>query len=90
MLTTWGAGGTTASALVRGIRGFAIRAAAPEPWSQIVVVTRGCFIRALTGLKVPTERCYGSIRPDREPELLFVPDAGYGRERPLMRLPDPC
>lgn len=30
-------------------------------------------------------------RPDREPDLLSLPDADYlGRGRPLIRLPDPC
>jgi hypothetical protein len=40
------------------------------------VVTHWGFIRALTGLKVPNGAVLRSIRPDQEPELLFVPDAG--------------
>jgi glucosyl-3-phosphoglycerate phosphatase len=49
-----------------------------EPWSQVGVVTHWGFIGALTGLKVPNGAVLriDPTRPDREPELLFVPDAG--------------
>jgi broad specificity phosphatase PhoE len=57
-------------------RGFR-RQIAGEPSSQIGVVTHWGFIRALTGLKVPNGAVLriDPTRPDREPELLFVPDA---------------
>jgi broad specificity phosphatase PhoE len=49
-----------------------------EPWSQIGVVTHWGFIRALTGLTVPNGAVLriDPTRADREPELVFVPDAG--------------
>jgi hypothetical protein len=42
-------------------------------WSLI-----GAFIRAMTGLKVPNGAVLriNPTRSDREPELLFVPEAG--------------
>jgi glucosyl-3-phosphoglycerate phosphatase len=52
---------------------------ASEAWSEIAVVTHWGFIRALTGLKVPN----GAVlridlsRTDRQPELIFLPDASY-------------
>jgi broad specificity phosphatase PhoE len=54
------------------------RRVAGEPWSQIGVVTHWGFIRALTGLKVPNGAVLriDPTRPDREPDLLFLPDAG--------------
>jgi broad specificity phosphatase PhoE len=54
------------------------RRIAGEPWLQIGVITHWGFIRALTGLKVPNGAVLriDPTRPDREPELLFVPDAG--------------
>jgi broad specificity phosphatase PhoE len=54
------------------------RRIAGEPWAQIGVVTHWGFIRAMTGLKVPNGAVLriNPTRPDREPELLFVPDAG--------------
>jgi broad specificity phosphatase PhoE len=53
------------------------RRIAGEPWSQIGVVTHWGFIRALTGLKAPNGAVLriDPTRPDREPEVLFVPDA---------------
>ena len=54
------------------------RRIAGEPWLQIGVVTHWGFIRALTGLKVRNGPYWrvDPTRPDQEPELLFVPDAG--------------
>jgi broad specificity phosphatase PhoE len=54
------------------------RQIAGETWSEIGVVTHWGFIRALTGLKVPNGAVLriDPTRPEREPELLFVPDAG--------------
>jgi hypothetical protein len=45
---------------------------------QIGAITHWGFIRALTGRKVPNGAVLriDPTRPDREPELLFVPDAG--------------
>jgi broad specificity phosphatase PhoE len=54
------------------------RRIASEPWLQIGVVTHWGIIRALTGLKVPNGAVLriDPTRPDREPELLFVPEEG--------------
>lgn len=54
------------------------RRIAGEPSLQIRVVTHWGFIRALTGLKVPNGAVLrvDPTRPDQEPDLLFVPDAG--------------
>ena len=54
------------------------RRIAGEPWPQIGVVTHWGFIRALPGLKVPNGAVLriDPTRPDREPELLFVPEEG--------------
>jgi glucosyl-3-phosphoglycerate phosphatase len=48
-----------------------------EAWSAIAVVTHWGFIRALTGLNVPNGAVLriNPTRPDRAPELVFVPGA---------------
>jgi len=55
-----------------------LRCMASDIWPGVAVVTHWCFIRAVTGLKVPN----GSVlridppRPDREAEQIFSPAAG--------------
>jgi broad specificity phosphatase PhoE len=49
---------------------------AGEAWSEIALVTHWGFIRAFTGLQVPNGAVLriDPIRPDRAPEMVFVPD----------------
>jgi hypothetical protein len=64
------------------IRGFSVARrqsrSEDEPWRQTGVITHCGIIRALIGLKVPNGAVLriDPTQPDREPELLFVPEAG--------------